>query len=93
VRVELIYFRGCPHVDEARANLRAALDAARVDTAVAEWERDDSAAPSYVRGYASPTILVDGRDVSGAAAPVGGASCRAGGAPTIDRIQLALVAT
>ncbi|HEX8724532.1 MAG TPA: hypothetical protein VF737_03975 [Gemmatimonadaceae bacterium] len=93
MKLELIYFRDCPHAAEARANLRAALAAAgMVDLPVTEWDRDDAAAPDYVRGYASPTVLVNGHDVSGDTAPVAAASCRATGAPTVATIREALAA-
>ncbi len=93
MKIELIYFRGCPHTEQARANIRQALESIGVDSAVEEWDRDDPDAPAYVRGYSSPTILVDGRDVTGEGTLAGGASCRAGGAPSVDQIRAAIAAT
>lgn len=90
MRIELIYFEGCPNVERARANLRAALSAAGVRADVEEWERDGAGAPPYVRRYPSPTILVDGRDVSGDAGGSGEASCRAAGAPSVESILAGL---
>lgn len=90
MKIELIYFQGCPHVAEARANLAAALAHAHLETPVQEWDRDDPSAPSYTRQYPSPTVLVNGRDVSGDAAEAGGASCRAAGAPSLARIREAV---
>ena len=91
--VELIYFPGCPHVELARDRIRAALDAAGLEGI---WrERDASApdAPEHVRGWGSPTVLVDGRDVQGGQRGEG-LSCRvysAGqGAPPLAAIVEAL---
>ena len=63
--VELIYDRECPNVSEARASLTIALEAIGWAQKWLEWERSDPASPDYVRGYASPTILIDGQDVGG----------------------------
>lgn len=90
MRLELIYFRDCPHLADARANLQGALVAAGLDVPVEEWNRDDAAAPAYVRGYPSPTVLVDGRDVSGDAPPAAARSCRWAGAPSAEVIRRAL---
>lgn len=86
-RVELLFFPGCPHVDAARAQLRAALEAVGLP---AEWSESDDA-----RGYGSPSILVDGVDVLGAL-PGAGTSCRLyrgtelPGAPSLAAIVRAL---
>ncbi|HKJ93361.1 MAG TPA: glutathione S-transferase N-terminal domain-containing protein [Longimicrobiales bacterium] len=93
MRIELIYFEGCPNVERARANLRTALDAAGLDAPVEEWDRDAPEAPAYARGYPSPTVLVDGRDVSGDAGESDSASCRVLGAPGVDDILAALSAS
>lgn len=93
MRVELIYFQGCPNVQRARENLRAAMSAAGVDPAVEEWDRDAPETPSYARRYPSPTVLVDGRDVCGDAGGSEEASCRALGAPDVDVILAALSAS
>jgi hypothetical protein len=49
MRVQLVYFAGCPHVDAVRAVL------ARLGVAAEE----------IVADYPSPTVLVDGVDVMG----------------------------
>jgi len=64
--IEFIYDNDCPNVKEARATLLRAFAEAALPPRWQEWERSDAAAPAYVRGYGSPTILVDGKDVAGA---------------------------
>ena len=83
--VELIYFTGCPHVESARTNLRAALSAKGLPTEWREWNQTDAGAPARVMQYGSPTVLVDDKDVTGAE-PVAAMSCRSSGAPAVDQI-------
>lgn len=76
MNVELIYDQTCPNVEGARqALLRAFAQIGRTPRWV-EWERSASDSPSYVRAYGSPTILIDGEDVSPASVEPGGDSCR-----------------
>jgi hypothetical protein len=89
--VELVYVEGCPNVAAARENLRRALRAAARPAIWSEWEQNDPAAPARVRAHPSPTVLVDGRDVSGEAPGPSAQACRAGGAPSVDRIRKALL--
>lgn len=96
VRIELITFEGCPNAAEARANAHAAIAAAGLALSLREWDRDSADAPDYARRYPSPTILVNGRDVSGAdpadGGHVAGACCAAPGAPSVSSILAALSA-
>lgn len=62
-RVELVYFTGCPHVENAREAIREAMMAEGLAAEWREWNRDDAATPETLRGYGSPTVLVDGHDV------------------------------
>jgi hypothetical protein len=55
-----------------------------------EWEQGDTAAPAHAREYGSPTILVNGRDVTGVGAAVAAFACRADGAPSMETIHAAL---
>lgn len=90
-QVQLIYFDGCPNVDAARAAVRAALDATGIATPVEEVDVGRPDAPAWARGWGSPTILVDGRDVTGATRAEA-AACRLyrGGAPEVAAITHAL---
>jgi len=73
--VELVYDPGCPNVAAARAHLLRAFAHARLAPSWSEYAISDPATPRHARGYGSPTLLVDGRDVSGEA-PGEGACCR-----------------
>jgi mercuric ion transport protein len=98
--IELIFDQACPHVDVAREQLREALTHVGRAAVWTEWERAAPNAPAYVRGYASPSVLVSGRDVAGCAPLDAGSGCRIyhdpGGvlvpAPTAHMILAALSA-
>lgn len=97
--VELVYDADCPSVGRAREQLLRAFARAGLEAQWREWRADDPEAPAHVRGFGSPTILVDGRDVAGAEQVEGARSCRlygrAGdelrGAPSVDLIIAALL--
>lgn len=88
-RVELVYFTGCPHADEARRRLRRALEASGLVPEWDEWDTGQSGTPEQFRGFGSPTVLVNGRDVGGGA-PGSGMSCVISGAPSVQAIADAL---
>jgi len=73
--IEFIFDLDCPNVAATRDNLRAALRSASMPLQWSEWNRADANAPAYVRGYGSPTVLIDGRDVAGIE-PTDAPSCR-----------------
>ncbi|MFO0601111.1 MAG: MerC family mercury resistance protein [Myxococcaceae bacterium] len=74
-RVELLYFPGCPNLENARTQLSRAMVASGLRAAWSEVDVTSAAAPPEVRGYGSPTVLVDGVDVTGGSASAG-ATCR-----------------
>lgn len=74
--VELVYDADCPNPANARAQLLRAFSKAGIEARWREWRADDIEAPPHVRGYGSPTVLVDGRDVAGAAPIEGMRGCR-----------------
>jgi hypothetical protein len=63
-----------------------------------EWDRASPDSPSHAAKYGSPTVLVDGRDVTGVEAVDGANACRVydhggrglGGVPPVQRIVDAL---
>lgn len=95
--VELIYDADCPNVETARDHLRRALAQLGISPRWTEWDSADPKAPSRVRGYGSPTVLINGRDITGAA-PAGAPACRvlfsatgeALRAPSVEMIARAL---
>ena len=94
-RALLLYFPECPHVDAARAQLGRAFAALGLPPDWSEVDVTRADAPPALRAWASPTILVDGRDVVGAA-PGAASACRLypdseeRGAPPLERILAAL---
>lgn len=74
--VELIYDRDCPNVANTRAHLLCAFAEVGLTASWTEWDRGDPDSPPYVTGYGSPTILVNGKDVTGAEPASGISSCR-----------------
>lgn len=89
--VELVYFSGCPNVEDARDNLRTALTRLGLDPRWREWDLGDSEAPERVRGFASPSVLVGGVHVCGDQPLESGANaCSASGAPAPSVIIAAL---
>lgn len=91
MKIQLLYFEGCPNLEPARAALRDALAAEQIDQAVEEIDVQSPATPESLRGWGSPTILIDGNDLTGAGRTTG-SSCRlyASGAPTVDQIRARL---
>ncbi len=102
ITVELIYFRECPNVSLARERLLQAFATAGITAQWQEWERNDPASPVHARACGSPTILINGRDVTGMEPLSEGAgACRVyphassmmDGAPSVDTIATALRGT
>lgn len=96
-RIELIYDKDCPNVEQARQNLREALRRADLPHTWQEWDRNDPASPDHAKLFGSPAILIDGKDISGVAEKAGN-NCRVyphedgglGGAPPVEKIVKAL---
>ena len=76
MNVELIYERTCPNIGLARTRLIEAFNSARLTTRWCEWEVNQPETPAHVRQYGSPTILVNGKDVSGGGNQATSNSCR-----------------
>ncbi len=85
-RVELIFFEGCPNTSVARDNLRVALVSAGCEPTWTAWNLYAESTPERLRRYGSPTVLVDGRDVTGEDAGGSAIACRADGAPSVESI-------
>lgn len=65
MQVELVYEKTCPNIGAAREQLLRAFTEADMPPVWQEWEVSQPDAPAHVHGYGSPTILVNGKDVSG----------------------------
>jgi len=65
VQIELVYEKTCPNIDAARSQLLKAFAAAGSTPHWQEWDVSDNDVPAHVHGYGSPTILVNGVDVTG----------------------------
>lgn len=92
--IQLVYFTGCSMLDRARDSLRRGLTLAGREAVWEELDQLAPGAPEAIRALPSPTILVGGRDITGAtqvAAGSTGPSCRADGVPTPEAIAAAIL--
>lgn len=97
--VELIYDNTCPNFNKAKDNIIKAFDETKIVAELKEWERSAPESPAYARDFGSPTILVDGIDVSQSPSSDGAANCRIyvdkkgklNGVPSVDIIVSALL--
>lgn len=87
-KIELVYFDGCPNAGRARANLASVLEPG----SWVEWNLAADDTPEHFRRFGSPTVLVDGMDITGADGGSAAMACRADGAPSVDMIRRALSA-
>lgn len=89
MKIQLLYFQGCPNVDASRAAIREALAIEQVAAYVEQIDVEAPDAPAWVRGWGSPTILINGIDVAGQPRSEAAAACRlyANGAPSVDTIR------
>jgi hypothetical protein len=94
-KVDLLYFPSCPNIPAAREQLTRAFAALDLPAKWTEVDVSAEDAAEQVRGYGSPTILVDGKDVMGEP-PSDGSTCRVyvasdlRGAPPLDVLVAAL---
>lgn len=95
--VEFVYEESCPNIQATRTRLIEAFQIAGLRPSWSEWEVNDPVAPAHVKGFGSPTILVDGKDIAGASAGEAEHCCRIyaldnenSGVPPLDMIVAAL---
>jgi len=74
--VELVYDNACPNVKVARARLLEAFQLAGLPPIWHEWDTSRPETPENLRHFGSPTILVEGKDVSESSDRTAGSSCR-----------------
>jgi hypothetical protein len=99
MKVEVLYFKGCPNYESAVAQVRKAVSEEHVSAVVEEVEVRDAAMAQEIGFLGSPTIRVNGLDIEeGARTAVGfGFGCRTylaaghrSGIPSISSIRHAL---
>ena len=65
VRVEMLYFEGCPTTETMRARLLDAIRNAGDGFVFVEVDLESLALDDVRRGYGSPTVLIHGHDMLG----------------------------
>jgi hypothetical protein len=88
--LELVYFRGRPGVEAARAAIRGALGTLGLPISWQEWDLDDPHLPACLQAFPSPTVLVRGHEVLGDGPIAAARACRAGDVPRPEIIAAAL---
>lgn len=86
-RIDLVYFDGCPNAAIARENLNAAIKSVAPGLEWSEWDLMSESTPERFRQHGSPTVLINGRDVTGEGHLAVAMACRADGAPSIQTIS------
>lgn len=71
LKVELIFDPDCPNVNETRKNLTLAFERLELEPI---WQ--ELSAPEYVQKYGSPTILLNGKDLTPDFRELNSNSCR-----------------
>jgi hypothetical protein len=94
MRIEILYFDGCPHFPATRDLLRAIVREERVQAEVSEIEVKDASAVQRLQFIGSPTIRINGLDIQADARNVAGVglACRRypNGLPSEAMIRAAL---
>lgn len=93
--IELLGFEGCPNTPVLRDNLKAALASIGKGWAFTDTDQERLAETDLRRGWPTPTILVNGRDLLGMAppqAPSMGCRMYPGGVPGAEDIARTLKA-
>ena len=93
--IELLGFPGCPNTPTLRANLSAALVSIGRGWTFTDINQETLPERDLRRGYPTPTVLVNGRDLFGMAAPTAaGMGCRVypGGVPDASTLAAKLSA-
>ena len=93
MNVELLYDQQCPNLMAARENLSQALASMNLPATWAEWEQASQEAPPYARQFGSPTVLINGLEITGVLPSPNVSCCRlyeGSGAPSAELIRAAL---
>ncbi|WP_024794191.1 alkylmercury lyase [Tomitella biformata] len=98
MKVEILYFDGCPNWQDAGTRVRAAAESVGLSDVEIGYRRIETETEAASLPFAgSPTILIDGTDAFAGAEPVAEFACRiystaAGlaGSPTVDQLAQVL---
>jgi hypothetical protein len=94
VKIEILYFEGCPNYMPARDRLRSVLALEGLPEDVIEIEVKGDSAAKALRFIGSPTIRVNGLDIDIGSRHIVGScfACRRypGGAPSEEMIRAAI---
>ena len=94
MKIEILYFDGCPNYAPALERLKAVLHREGLPAEISEVVVKDESAARELKFIGSPAIRVDGFDIEPAARHVedSGFACRRypGGLPSEEMIRLAL---
>jgi hypothetical protein len=94
MKIEVLYFEGCPNYLSAIDRLKAVLRQAGLSTEVSEIEVTDDSAAKTLKFFGSPTIRVNGFDIEADSRNVKdtGFACRRypGNLPSEEMIRAAL---
>ena len=63
MKIEILYFEGCPNHEPAKRAVRDVLEELKTDAEISYIDVPDEATAARVRFPGSPTIRVDGEDV------------------------------
>lgn len=93
MKIQLLYFDGCPHRVEMELRLRKALDLSVIVTTIERSLVDSQEAADRYRFAGSPSILIDGRDPFPSDSGDFGLTCRmystpegAAGTPALEQL-------
>lgn len=97
MKIEVLYFEGCPNYLPAVDRLKAVLRQVGLPAEVSEIEVADESAARTLKFFGSPTIRVNGFDIEADSRHVRdtGFACRRypGGLPSEEMIRMALIET
>ena len=94
MKIEILYFEGCPNYLPAVDRLRTVLRREGLAAEIAEIEVKDGPAAQALKFFGSPTIRVNGLDIEARSRGIGepGFACRRypEGLPSEEMIRMAL---
>jgi|SRR6185312_3154330 len=94
MRIEVLYFEGCPNHPRAVDRLKTVLRGEGLPTEITEIEVKDELAAKALKFFGSPAIRVNGLDIDARLRDIGESAfacrCYPGGLPPEEMIRMAL---